>query len=106
MFIYIQACIQTSQYLFVWFLYYSYVSPRKWTAQSNDEYQSDVPGQLRLRLGLSIVGYVWYLPYMWLRQRGPELHPRFRVASGHVNCVVAVAGSFEGLVWKNEIDEM
>lgn len=36
-------------------------------------------GVTRVLLGLSIVGYVWYLPYMWLRQRGPELHPQFRV---------------------------
>lgn len=41
------------------------------------------------------MGYVWYLPYMWLRQRGPELHPQFRVASWASKKCVGVAGSFE-----------
>lgn len=36
----------------------------------------------RVLLGLSILGYLWYLPYMWLRQRGPQLQPRFKVNAG------------------------
>ncbi|CAK9038985.1 unnamed protein product [Durusdinium trenchii] len=33
----------------------------------------------RVLLGLSVFGYLWYLPYMWWRQKGPQLHPQFRV---------------------------
>lgn len=36
-------------------------------------------GVTRMILALSAVGYLWYLPYMWLRQRGPEVSSSFRV---------------------------
>ena len=52
------------------------------------------------------MGYVWYLPYMWLRQRGPELRPQFRVASGHFLKWLELLDHLKLLVWKNWIDEM
>lgn len=36
-------------------------------------------GLTRVIFGLSAIGYVWYLPYMWIRQRGPEVSSKFRV---------------------------
>eukprot|EP00439_Symbiodinium_sp_Y106_P033582 s603_g4.t1 len=36
-------------------------------------------GITRVLLALSVVGYMWYAPYMHFRQRGPEVHPKFRV---------------------------
>eukprot|EP00930_Biecheleria_cincta_P044516 TRINITY_DN30620_c0_g1_i1.p1 TRINITY_DN30620_c0_g1~~TRINITY_DN30620_c0_g1_i1.p1 ORF type:complete len:435 (+),score=67.35 TRINITY_DN30620_c0_g1_i1:116-1420(+) len=36
-------------------------------------------GVTRMILGLSAIGYLWYLPYMWLRQRGPDVSSNFRV---------------------------
>lgn len=36
-------------------------------------------GLTRVIFGLSAIGYLWYLPYMWVRQRGPEVASKFRV---------------------------
>ncbi|CAE7708120.1 Ank3, partial [Symbiodinium pilosum] len=36
-------------------------------------------GITRVLLALSIIGYAWYVPYMYVRQRGPEVHPKFKV---------------------------
>jgi len=29
--------------------------------------------------GLSLFGYLWYLPYMWIRMRGPRVHSKFHI---------------------------
>jgi len=36
-------------------------------------------GITRVLLGLSVLGYVWYTPYMYFRQRGPEMKAKFKV---------------------------
>eukprot|EP00930_Biecheleria_cincta_P017177 TRINITY_DN13737_c0_g1_i1.p1 TRINITY_DN13737_c0_g1~~TRINITY_DN13737_c0_g1_i1.p1 ORF type:complete len:395 (-),score=50.50 TRINITY_DN13737_c0_g1_i1:93-1277(-) len=36
-------------------------------------------GLTRVIFGLSAIGYLWYWPYMWIRQRGPEVCSKFKV---------------------------
>lgn len=36
-------------------------------------------GLTRVIFGLSAIGYIWYMPYMWIRQRGPRVSSKFRV---------------------------